>query len=265
MKTCLVIGAKGFIGSAVAAEAKARGYAVSAVDLDNYEDFRGQGADLLINATGNARKFIDNQDALKGFELSVTPVMNVLQDFRCGVFIQLSSGAIYPDEGHPCANSEETPILPARMTHYGFHKWLAEKLVEHHAPQHLLVRMGGFVGPGLKKNALYDLLTGGPLYVHPDSQFQYMDTRDLARSLFELCEGAAGEETLFNLSARGTVSVRQAAAWADRALPEESAGHPVVRAELNVERVAQVVALPETGETVRRFIQEVQSGKVNLS
>ena len=265
MKTCLVIGAKGFIGSAVAAEAVARGYAVSAVDLDNNKDFQGLETDLLINAAGNSRKFIDDQDPVKGYELSVTSVMQALHDFRFRFYVQLSSGAIYPDEGNPRENSEETPLQPSKMTRYGFHKWLAEQLVRHYAPRHLIVRMGGFVGPGLKKNALFDLLTGGPLFVHPDSEFQYMDTRDLAKALFELCEETTGEETLFNLSARGMVSVRQAATWAGRELPEESLSRPLINAELNVAKAARIVTLPETGETVRRFIREVQSGKIQLA
>lgn len=256
MKTCLVIGAKGFIGSAVAAEAAARGYCVTAVDLDNYQELKGAEADLLINAAGNSRKFIDDQDPVKGYELSVTSVMNVLHDFRFKFYVQLSSGAIYPDEGSPHKNSEETPLQTSEMTRYGFHKWLAEQLVRHYAPKHLIVRMGGFVGPGLKKNALFDLLTGGPLFVHPDSEFQYMDTRDLAKAVFALCEGAAGKETLFNLSARGTVSVRQAAGWAGRELPEEAFKRSRTRAELNVDKAARIVTLPETGETVRRFIEE---------
>ncbi len=264
MKTCLVIGAKGFIGSAVAAEAAARGYAVTAVDLDNYQESKGAEAGLLINAAGNSRKFIDDQDPVKGYELSVTSVMNVLHDFRFKFYVQLSSGAVYPDEGNPHKNSEETVLQPSEMTRYGFHKWLAEQLVQHYAPKHLIVRMGGFVGPGLKKNAMFDLLTGGPLFVHPDSEFQYMDTRDLAKAVFELCEGAAGKETLFNLSACGTVSVRQAAAWAGRELPEESSARPKVRAELNVDKAARLITLPKTGDAVKRFIQEVQSGKVKL-
>jgi nucleoside-diphosphate-sugar epimerase len=264
MKTCLVIGAKGFIGSAVTAEAAARGYTVSAVDIDNYKDFQGSEADLLINAAGNSRKFIDDQDPVKGYKLSVASVMQILHDFRFKSYIHLSSGAVYPDEGHPQKNGEETPLQPSKMTRYGFHKWLAEQLVQHYAPKHLIVRMGGFVGPGLKKNALFDLLTGDPLFVHPDSEFQYMDTRDLAKAVFTLYEGAAGNETLFNLSAHGTVSVRQAAAWAGRQLPEESLSRPKVRAELNVDKAVRIITLPETAETVRRFIQEVQSGKIQL-
>ncbi|MGD9873612.1 MAG: NAD-dependent epimerase/dehydratase family protein [Kiritimatiellia bacterium] len=264
MKTCLVTGAKGFIGSAIVAEAERMGVEVIAVDLDNYEQVRGAKADILINAAGNSRKFIDEQDPTRGFELSVASVMRIMLDFKFGLFVHLSSGAIYSNEGNPALNTEVTELMPLQMTRYGFHKWLAEQIVRHYAPKHLIIRMGGFVGPGLKKNAVFDILTGGQLFVHPDSEFQYMDTRDLARLVFELAGGAAGNETMFNLSATGTVSVRRIAEWAGYKLGRDPLGCPTVRAELNVEKAGRVVSLPETGETVRKFIEEVQSGKVKL-
>lgn len=265
MKTCLVIGAKGFIGSAITAEATARGYTVTAVDLDTYAAFKGASADLLINASGNSRKFIDDQDPVRGYELSVTSVMNILHDFRCEFYVQLSSGAIYPREDDPAQNPEHTPLQPETMTRYGFHKWLAEQLVRHYAPQHLIVRMGGFVGPGLRKNAVYDLLTGGTLFVHPDSEFQYMNTRDLARAVFTLYEGAAGGETLLNVSARGAVSIRRLAEQAGISLPEEAFTRRRVRAELNVEKASGLIALPDTEESALRFMRDVREGSIRLS
>ena len=265
MKTCIIIGAKGFIGSAIVAEAKARGFSITAVDLDNYAEAVGSQADLLINAGGNSRKFIDDQDPVKGYELSVTSVMRLLQDFRFKKFVHLSSGAIYPDEGDPAKNAEDTKLDPATMTRYGFHKWLAEQLVLHYAPDHLIVRMGGFVGPGLKKNAIYDLLTGGPFFVHPDSSFQYMDTRDLARLVFELAEGKSGGERFFNLSSKDTISIREAAKLSGREIPPEALSRPVVRAELNVDKVSRIVKLPTTMETISKFIDQLRAGVVKLA
>lgn len=161
MKTCLVTGAKGFIGSAVAAEAARLGYEVTAVDLDNYEQLRGSQADILINAAGNSRKFIDEQDPQRGFELSVTSIMRIMLDFKCGLCVHLSSGTVYPNEGDPSRNAEGANLKPREMTRYGFHKWLAEQMARHYAPRTLIVRMGGFVGPGLRKNAVFDILTDG--------------------------------------------------------------------------------------------------------
>ncbi|HMO49958.1 MAG TPA: SDR family oxidoreductase [Kiritimatiellia bacterium] len=264
MKTCLVIGAKGFIGSAILAEANRRGYDTLGIDLDNIEAHRGASADLMINAAGNARKFIDDQNPRQGFDLSVSAVMQLLQDFKATRLVHLSSGAIYPDEGHPENNHEDTSLRPEAMTHYGFHKWLAEHVVRHWHPEALVVRMGGFVGPGLKKNAIYDLLSGGPLFVHPDSAFQFLDTRDLARLVFDLCEGAAANARLLNLSARGVITVREAAALAGRDVPEEAFTRPVIRAELNVAKAAALIPLPETAVTVQQFIKDVQQGTLTL-
>lgn len=264
MKTCIVIGARGFIGSAIAAEAAARGYLLTALDVDNYAKHRGTKAGLLINAAGNSRKYLDDQDPLRGYDLSVTSVMNVLHDFHCDRFVQLSSGAVYPNEGDPHRNAEDAPLTPAGMSRYGFHKWLAEQLVLHYAPHHLILRLGGFVGPRLVKNAVCDLLAGRPLFVHPDSEFQYMDTRDLARAVFDLAERPELPASPLNVSARGTVSVRRIAEWAGISLPPDADHQPQVRAELNVDRAGQLLALPDTAETLRKFIREVQSGALTL-
>ena len=151
------------------------------------------------------------------------------------------------------------------MSHYGFHKFLAEQLVQHIAPEHLILRMAGFVGPRLKKNAVYDLLTHKPLFVHPDSEFQLMDTRDLVTVVFDFATRATLPPSPLNLSAQGTVSVRQIARWANAALPAEAAQLPLVRSELNLSRAAQLLTLPHTAATVQRFIHEIQTQQLTLS
>ncbi|MDR0993863.1 MAG: SDR family oxidoreductase [Verrucomicrobiota bacterium] len=265
MKTCLVIGAKGFIGSAVTAEATARGYAVLAVDLDTYEAAKGAHVDLLVNASGNSFKFVDAQDPMKGFDLSVHSVLNILHDFSYSFFIQLSSGAVYPHEGDTQQNGESTALDPPQMTHYGFHKWMAELLVQHYAPEHLILRMGGFVGPGLRKNAVYDLLCGGGLFVHPDSRFQYMDTRELASAVFTLYEGARKNATLLNISSRGTVSLREVAEWAGVGIPPDADVLHRVHAEINVEKIGTLLELPQTLDTIQRFLRELRHGEIALA
>ncbi len=264
MARCIVIGANGFIGAAVAAEAVRRGYETVSVDRAHYEEFKGQAADLLVHAAGNARKYVDERDPVAGFERTVAAIVPILLEFRPRRFIHLSSGAVYPHEGDPARNREDAPLAPEDMTRYGFHKWLAEQLVRHHAADWIILRLGGCVGPGLRKNALYDLLTGGPLFVHPDSEFQYMDVRDVAAAIFQLHESGLAAGTVLNLSARGTVSIRQAAAWAGRTLPADADQSPRCRAELNVERAAERLFLPETAEVVRKFIRETKSGRIRL-
>ncbi len=255
-RTCIILGAKGFIGAAVAHAAKNRDCLVTAVDLDNYNAMRGARADILINAAGNSRKYLDDRDPLQGYELSVSSVMRILRDFHYDCFVHLSSGAVYPREDDPRANAEAVALDPSAMTNYGFHKWLAEQLVLKYAPRHVILRMGGFVGPGLKKNAIHDLLAGGELRVHPDSEFQFMDTRDLARSIFDLLPKLPASRAVYNISARGVVSMRQAAAWIGCRPADAAEQMPLCRAELNVEKIGALLDLPDTRETVRRFLRE---------
>ena len=266
-KKCIIIGAAGFIGSAITNEASTRGLDVAPVTRGNYDALRGTQADCLINAAGNSRKFVDTRDPVLGFEQTVNTTMRLMHDFSFKFFVHLSSGAVYPHEDDPAQNSEDTTLLPGEMSNYGFHKWLAERLALKYAPRHLILRMGGFVGPGLKKNAVFDLLSGAPLHVHPDSELQFMDTRDLAKALFDLISLPAqptATNQIFNISARGTVTVRQIAQWAGKKIPDVAKTKLRIRAELNVDKITAILNLPRTDETLQAFIGDVAQGRIVL-
>ena len=260
-RTCVVLGAKGFVGSAVAAEAARRGWDVLAVDREEYDAAKGAACDLLINANGNSRKYLAVQDPMLEFDLSVRSVERALHDFRAGMHVHLSTIDVYPDASGPATTREDAPIEPARLSPYGFHKWLAEQLVAHDAPRWLILRMGGFVGPRLWKNSIHDLLAGVPLRVHPDSEYQYLHTRDLARIVFDLVE-AGVEKEIFNVAGDGVISPRAVAAMIPGCdLSGLPPGLPRERYEINVDKIRARAALPRTVETVREFVQNVLSGK----
>jgi nucleoside-diphosphate-sugar epimerase len=259
-RSCLIIGAKGFIGSAITTEAIARGYAVTTVTQSNYKQRKGRKAELLINAAGNAVKFLDDQDPLEGFSRSVTTTLTLLQNFQYEHCIHISSSAVYPNESSPSETRETLPLDPQMMTNYGFHKWMSEQVVRHYAPGAMILRLGGCVGKGLKKNAVFDLLNNHPLHVHPDSSFQYINTKDIAHAIFSLYEGPymTAQHDLqmqpLNLSGKGVVSIRTIAHWANRAIPATAETLPLVNSQINIEKAEQYLRLPETGNTIKTFI-----------
>lgn len=263
--SCLVIGGRGFVGSAVAREAGRRGYRVTIVEKDDYDTHLGKRADLLINANGNSKKFLAKQNPILDFDLSVRTVQRTLHDFHCDVYVHLSSIDVYPDVSHPSANSEDTVIQPEKLSPYGFHKYLAEQLVRYYAPTWLIFRMGGFVGPRLWKNAVYDLLKGQTLRVHPDSCYQYLHTQRLAAIVFDIFERGIRND-LFNVVGAGTVSIRTVAGWIPHArLPESAEALPIEHYEVNAKKIRQWVSLPDTGETVKKFVQDVLEGREVLA
>ena len=253
--SCLILGGRGFVGSAIAAEAVRRGYRTQVVDRDNYNAAMGATCDLLINANGNSKKYLASKEPLTEFDKSVRSVMASLKDFRYGRYIQLSSMDVYyPHVSNPADNSEDQAIDLKGQSPYGFHKYLAELLVRHYAGNWLIFRMGGFVGPGLWKNSIFDLLNGHPLRVHPDSSYQYLQTADLARMVLDLAASSLQGE-VFNVAGTGVISLRDVAAMIpDCRLDPAWEQQPCERYEMNTAKLSQHATIPNTRESVARFI-----------
>lgn len=252
---CLVLGGSGFVGSAIAAEAARRGWQTTAASSKTACEAIGQTYDLLINANGNARKYLAAQDPALDFDLSVRTVARSLHEIRAARYVYLSSSEVYRDSSNPAASREDAPPEWESLSPYGFHKRLAETLVRRYAPHWTILRLSGLVGPSLRKNAVFDLLTGAPWRLSPDSEFQFLDTRFLARLLFDLLDRPDSVGGVFNVAGRGVISLRQAAAWTG-ATPPANAALPVIRCEINIERISALFPMPSTAETVRAFIAE---------
>ena len=255
-QTCLILGGKGFVGRAIAEEARRRNFAVVVVDKDEYEAAKGTPCDLLINANGNSKKFLARENPCLEFDLSVRSVQRSIQDFPAMRYVHLSTMDVYPDVSDPQLNHEAVAIDTNRQSQYGFHKYLAEQIVRHDVKDWLIFRMAGFVGTGLWKNSIFDLLNNVPLRVHPDSAYQYLNTRDLASAVFDIVEKPINRE-IFNITGQGVISLREISAQIpghqlDRAwdtLPRE-------RYEMNVGKINRYARIPQTRDTVQNFIQE---------
>lgn len=262
--TCLVLGGHGFVGSAVVAEANRRGFQTLAAGRKEYESLKGTACDLLINANGNSRKYLSRENPALDFEYSVLSVMRSLHDFRYDRYILLSSIDVYPDVSNPDANEETAPMVPDKLSRYGLHKYLAEQLVRRYAERRFILRMGGLLGHGLWKNPVYDLLTGAPLRVHPDSEYQYLNTADAARILFDLLERSIDTDCI-NVAGQGVISIREIAGMVD---PDRSVVQtedaPLERYEVNLERLKKHGPVPRTEETVRAFMDDVKTGRIAL-
>lgn len=264
LKTCGVLGGKGFVGSGLVEEARRRGYDVTAIDVDEYPSMIGKSFDLFINANGNSKKFLAAENPSLEFDLSVRSVARSLQDFKAGLYVHLSTIDVYPNHTDPSANEETAVIDAAAISPYGLHKYMAEQLVRFYAKRWLMFRMGGFVGSGLWKNSIYDLLKHKPLRVHPDSVYQYLHKLDLARVIFTVLEkGIEGE--LFNIAGDGVISLRDAAAEVPGyqfAADAEAMKRDLY--EVSTRKLSAICPLPRTADTVKTFIRNVLDGKETI-
>ncbi|MBU0715124.1 MAG: sugar nucleotide-binding protein [Verrucomicrobia bacterium] len=261
----IVLGGKGFVGAAIVAEASRQGRDVIAVDLVEYQARVGAACRVLINANGNSRKYLADKDPKLEFDASVQSVFHALHDFRFDHYVQLSTIDVYADKGNPALNSEQAPIDPLCLSRYGHHKWLAEELVRFNARSWLIVRMGGFVGPGLKKNSIYDILKGLPLRVHPDSCYQYQHNADLARIVLELVDRQVFNE-IFNVAGEGVISLCEVAAMVPGYdLSQFLPGAVIERCDVNIGKIQKICPVSQTCATVSAFIKQVLTGKEVLA
>lgn len=252
-----ILGGAGFVGSAYARALARAGRPHVVLTRDNYADYVGQRCDVFINANGNSKKFLAQRAPLEDFDASVRSVRQSLVDFRCGTYVFLSSCDVYPDCSTPATTREDQPLNVAAQSPYGFHKYLAEQCVQHAAPRWLVFRQGGFVGPGLWKNAIHDILQGGPLWLDPASELQFLHTDAAAALVLELIDrGLEGQ--VVNLCGQGTVALAEVCALVGRHV-EVKPGSPCARYEVNVERLARLIDVPPTRPAVLQFVQEMRA------
>lgn len=209
-----VIGGQGFVGSAFVRHLTAlsgTGLVVSTVTRSNYQHHTGQHHDIVIHCAGNSRKYLAEQQPLDEFDASVGLIVRTLRDYPARLHILISSVDVYADLSQPKTTNENCTWHGVASSHYGFHKWLAEEVVRHHAASWLIFRLAGMVGPGLKKNPVFDLINRRPLHIHPDSRYQYLQTGEVAELCWKIVTLGVRNE-VFNVCGTGTVSIREIAA-----------------------------------------------------
>jgi nucleoside-diphosphate-sugar epimerase len=251
-----VIGGRGFIGSAFARWCDRHGVTHQVIGRDDLDAYAGQYCDVLINASGNSSKVLARRDPQADFERSFLSVRALVGRFPCDVWVQISSCDVYDNVSDPARNTEDADLTGGCASHYGFHKYLAEQYVRHYANKWLILRLGGCVGPNLRKNSIYDILNSRPVWVRPDSRLQYMHADDVARCTFELL-GGGHTASVFNVCGTGTVSIGECIEWTGQVvrLAGEPQKLPRVVYDINTDRVRTICEIPESRTVVRDFIQ----------
>jgi nucleoside-diphosphate-sugar epimerase len=249
----LIIGGEGFVGSAFSRYCQRQGIDHAIVGRHNYDQFVGQRCEILINANGNSKKLRAREHPLLEFEESVRSVRASLVHFPADYYVYLSTCDVYPDCSSPGMTSEERRLDVTSQSPYGFHKYLAEQCVRHAGGHWLILRLGGLVGPGLKKNAIFDILQGGPLWLDPGSELQYLATDDAARIAFELIDRGEDRQ-VFNVCGKGLIQLTEVIKAAGRSVTGQP-GSPRVRYDVAIEKLERLMAVPETQQTLINFVR----------
>ena len=249
----IIIGGEGFVGSAYTRWCQQNHVNHLVINRVNYQDYLGTKCNLLINANGNSKKFLARENPLLEFDYSVRSVRQSLIDFPAQKYLFLSSCDVYADCSSPDSTKEDSVIDITQQSPYGFHKYLAEQCVRHCHSDWLIFRMGGFVGKGLKKNPIFDILQGEKLWLHPDSELQYIDTDVAAKVVMDILRQDYSRE-IFNLCGNGLVKLQDIIDLVKSPVKLDMS-IPPVRYQVSISKIQSVVNIPATYPTVVNFVQ----------
>lgn len=154
MQSVAVVGARGYVGSALHAQLLRRGdFVVTAVTRENYADARKERFDVLINCAMPSARFWAKSNPDKDYVETVEKTAHLLYDWTFKKFVQISSIS---------ARSQLDTV-------YGRHKRAAELLID--PMEHLIVRLGPMYSPELTKGVLVDIREGKKVFVDGKSRY----------------------------------------------------------------------------------------------
>ncbi len=156
-----LIGFSGFVGGTLL---KQQSF-TSLYRSTNIGAIDNQTFDTVVCAGAPAQKWIANREP-EADRQKIEELIAHLKTVQCKTFILISTVDVFKS---PIGVDEDTPVDELDLHAYGLHRRLLEKFVEEHFHNHLIVRLPGLVGPGLRKNVIFDFLN--------DNNVQMIDSR----------------------------------------------------------------------------------------
>lgn len=185
----LIIGHRGFVGSNLCRQFPTAAFAGRA----EIPAFADHAFGDIYCAAPQAKKWWANQNPEED-QIEVGSLINDCRRIACTeFFILFSTVDVY---NLPQAVDERTQ--PSKVNHpYGRHRFMLEKsIIDFFGDRARIVRLPALVGPGLKKNIIYDLLNNNNVeQINPTSEFQWFNL-DHLRSIISLAKGLKSGQIL---------------------------------------------------------------------
>ncbi|MBB5193691.1 nucleoside-diphosphate-sugar epimerase [Silvimonas terrae] len=166
MNNNALIGFSGFVGSTLLRQTTFDQLYRST----NIHDIAHQEFDTVVCAGAPAQKWLANREP-EADRRSIEHLISALETIQCKRFVLISTVDVF---GNPVGVDESTEVEESGLHAYGLHRRQLEKFAQRHFAQTLVVRLPGLVGPGLRKNVIYDFLNNNNLdAIESRSVFQF--------------------------------------------------------------------------------------------
>lgn len=161
-----LVGFSGFVGGSLLRQTRFGAQYRST----NIREIRGREFRTLVCAGAPAQKWLANsrpEDDAK----SIDELVAHISAARASRVILISTVDVFKT---PVDVDESTAIETEGLHPYGLNRYRLEQAIAGTFPEHLIVRLPGLVGPGLKKNVVYDIKNDNNVAeIDPSGSFQF--------------------------------------------------------------------------------------------
>lgn len=145
-----LIGFSGFVGGTLLKQTKFEFLYRST----NIREISNQSFGTVVCAGAPAQKWVANREP-EADQKKIDELISYLSTIKCNTFVLISTVDVFKTAQ---GVTEDTPVDEADLHAYGLNRRRLEKFIEKNFENYLIVRLPGLVGPGLRKNVIYDFL-----------------------------------------------------------------------------------------------------------
>ncbi|HEX9174203.1 MAG TPA: pyridine nucleotide transhydrogenase [Telluria sp.] len=136
----------------------------------NIGDIAGRRFDTVVCAGAPGQKWLANREP-QADRASIERLIGHLRTIACRRFVLISTVDVF---ARPQGVDEASPVDETELQAYGLHRRMLERFVEEQFPNSLIVRLPGLVGPGLRKNVIFDFQNQNNLHaMESRASFQF--------------------------------------------------------------------------------------------
>lgn len=213
-----LLGHSGFVGSLL----KKQAHFAAQFRSTDIAGVHGREFDTVVCAAAPAKKWIANREPVADRE-AIDTLIGHIDRLHCRQFILISTVDVF---ARADGVNEDSPVVEDGLHAYGLHRRLLEKFVEKRFSEHLIVRLPGLVGPGLRKNVIFDFLNDNNLnQIDSRGVFQFYPMVNL---WFDIRTALQARLRLLHLTAEPLSVAQCAAEGFGRAFSNELAQAPAI-------------------------------------
>lgn len=171
-----LIGHTGFVGSTLMRQ---RTFAAH-FNSSTIAQIRGQRFDTVICAGAPAQKWIANKDP-QADRNNLEALMGHLSEMTCSTFVLISTVDVFANSR---GKTEASDVTEGNSEPYGLHRYQLEMFAKKRFARCLVIRLPGLVGPGLRKNVIYDFAHNNRLeFIDARGVFQFYPMVNLSSDI----------------------------------------------------------------------------------